>query len=286
MKIDFLPTKIKEAISNIRLDELIEIRLRKDFPIIIKTNSDRKYLYETQDKNSIVYAYKADIDYIISEVTESSFYAHNDKIRQGYLICDDGTRIGLSGECVYDKETIISMKNISSLNIRFCQNRENSSKKILEKIIYNGQVLNSLIISPPTKGKTTLLKDLTLKLNSTNNYSILIIDERNEFISIKGENIDVISNCTKFYGFSIGIRSMAPDIVITDEISSNNDWKYLSKAKSSGVKIIGSCHGIDIKDVISKAGYRKGIFDRYFLLNPFDRPGTLQKVYDGDFNEI
>lgn len=282
MNLEFLPKKITDALEKINTDELVEIRIRKGFPIICSFCYGRIYLVDKQSKQNIIVD-KNDIDYIISEITERSYYAYNDRIKKGYLTYRDGTRIGITGKCVYDREEIISIKDISSLNIRFCKNRENCSKEVYEKIIYNGQVLNTLLISPPTKGKTTILKDLALKINELNKYSILIIDERGEFSSIIGENIDTITNCTKLYGFTIGIRSMAPDIVITDEISSIEDWKYLTYANSSGVRILASCHGESIECVKNKEGFNRNIFSRYVILESADRPGVIREVLNGEF---
>ena len=286
MKFDFLPNRIIEALKNINTDELIELRIRKDFPIVCNFVEGRQYLLDKSNNKNLIYTTKNDIDYIISELTERSYYAYNDRLKQGYLNYKDGTRVGVAGECVFDNENIISIRNISSLNIRFCRNREDCSKKIFEKILYHGQVLNSLIISPPTKGKTTILKDLVLKLNLLNRYSILVIDERGEFCNVKGENIDTISNCTKFYGFSIGIRSMAPEIIVTDEISSRNDWQYLQTAKNSGIKFIATCHGENIEDIRNKTGFNKNLFDRYFILNSIGKPGVVKEVLDGDYLKI
>lgn len=283
MKFDFLPKRFINALENINSEELIEIRLRKNFPIICLFSYGRKYLIDAVDNNEKIIVTKKDIDFIISELTEKSYYAYNDKIKQGYLIYKDGTRIGIAGECVYNKEVVISIKEISSLNIRFCNNRKNCSKDIFDKIIYNGQVLNTLIISPPTKGKTTILKDLVLKINELNINSILIIDERGEFSCISGLNIDIISNCTKYYGFSIGIRSMAPDLVVTDEISSLEDWNYLSKANNSGVRILASCHGDSIESVKNKRGFIEGIFNRYVVLNSSGRPGVVKEILNEEF---
>lgn len=283
MKLDFLPKKIIFALENINTEELIEIRLRKNFPIICLFSYGRKYLPDITDNREKIIATKKDFDYIISELTEKSYYAYNDKIRQGYLIYKDGTRIGIAGECVYDKDVVISIKEITSLNIRLCKNRKNCSKDIFDKIIYNGQVLNTLIISPPTKGKTTILKDLVLKINELGINSILIIDERGEFSSISGENIDSILNSTKSYGFSIGIRSLAPEIVVTDEISSIEDWNYLSNANNSGVRILASCHGDSIDSVKKKRGFISGIFNRYVILNSYGSPGVVKEILNEEF---
>ncbi len=289
MNFDFMPSVIKSALKNLDLDNLYEIRLRVDFPI--KINYAGKITYLSSRGPSIILSQgiictKNYIDEIIKNTTEYSLYAFNDKIKQGFLPTNDGLRIGIAGECVFDNDKIVTIKNITSLNIRIPHNIHGSSNILLPKIINNKSIYNSLIISPPICGKTTILKDLAVKLNSILNLPILIIDERGEFSSIKGENIDSIKYSDKLFAFNYAIRSMSPSIIITDELSSEKDWLCAYCAVNSGVKIIASCHADGINQVKNKKFFNHEIFERYFCLENKGKFGVLEHTYDNHYIEL
>lgn len=287
MVLDFLPNKILVALEKIDLKKIQEIRLRKGFPIICRSERNNKYL--SKDGLSIlsedlIICEDQDIISIINHLTEHSVYAFNDKLKFGYLTASNGVRVGVAGECVFDDEKIVTIKNIHSLNIRIPNKINGCSDKIFPLLINRDEILNSLIISPPGFGKTTILKDLIIKLNNLKKYSIMVIDERAEFCDIKGENIDCIRYSNKKYAFSYAIRSMSPDILITDELTCYDDWKSVQDAVFSGVKVIASCHGSCIEQVVSKECFIKNVFDRYFILQSINRPGILKRVYDQKIN--
>ena len=60
------------------------------------------------------------------------------------------------------------------------------------------------------------------------------------------ENLLKFAN--KEYALSIGLRSMSPEIIITDELCTIFDWKFAKKASNSGIKIIASMHADKIED--------------------------------------
>ncbi len=289
MDFEFLPKKIKNTIEKLNIDRLTEIRFRVGYPILIKYDNKKKYLINDGEfgiKGQAVICSKEDITEVLSVITEKSIYAYNDKIKNGYITTKEGIRIGLAGECVFDGEKIVTVKNITSLNVRIPHEINDVSQSIFNYIFFDGRVYNTLIISPPFYGKTTMLKDITNKLNQLNVGNILIIDERYEFNRVKGENIDVIQNSDKLYAFEIGIRSMSPEIVVTDELCGASDWICVRNAVNSGVKIIASCHSDEINKVKDKTYFIDGLFERYVLLFGHGEPGRIKSVYDKDFNLI
>ncbi len=285
MDFDFMPLRYRTSLSN-NIEIFYEVRLRKDFPVKVKCLHGLKYLtYNgiSDFANNAIICNEDDIKQIISSVTEHSLYAHNDRIKQGFLITKDGIRIGLAGECVFDNNNIITVKNFTSLNIRIPHEVKGCSDKIFPIITKKKGVFNTLIISPAMLGKTTILKDLARKLSKQNIGNILIIDERGEFCKIREENVDIISFSDKLYAFDFGLRSMSPNIVITDELSSKLDWEYVEKASRSGVNIIASCHALSINDVKRKKFFNEKVFERYVVIKDI---GEIENIYDEAFNII
>ena len=290
MDLTFLPKRIYDAIINISIDKLFEIRLRTNFPIIL--NYKNQFVYLSYDgitmfaKNAII-CINNDIEYIINFVTEHSIYAFNESIKNGFITTKDGIRIGLAGECVINDGQVRTIKNYSSINLRIPHEVLGCANDVYKYIYSKDKLNNSLIISPPSCGKTTILKDLARLLNENKNInSILIIDERGEFSSIFGEKIDNIKYSNKLFAFNSGIRSLSPQIVITDELMNEKDWECVALATFSGVKIIATCHGGSIENITNKPYFINNIFNRYIILENKLFSGKLDKVYDENFNLI
>ena len=288
MNLTFLPTEIFDAIGKCDISIVYEIRFRVGFPIKINQGGQPVYLSQTGAtiiRNNAIICNFNHINKIIENVTEKSTYAFNDRIKQGFVTTSDGIRIGLAGEVVSNNNDILTIKNITSLNIRIPHEVLDCSKEIFDKIYKGNSVLSSVILSPPGLGKTTILKDITLKLNKCCNKSILIIDERGEFCHIAGENIDIIKYSNKLYAFNFGIRTLSPQIIITDEIMEKNDWLLIERAVNSGVKILASCHTDCVENFISKEYFKANIFERLVVLDN-EKIGKLNNIYDGAGNSL
>ncbi len=289
MDLSFLPIKYTNAIKNIDINYLYEIRLRTGYAVKVNYNNKNAYLSFyglTQNCKDAIICSSFDISEIIKNVTEHSLYAFNDRIKEGFITTKHGVRIGIAGECVFCENKIQTIKNFSSLNIRIPHQINGCSSGVIKEIINQGKVNNTLIISPPFLGKTTLLKDIATELNKVVNLPILIIDERGEFNNIEGENIDKITYSNKNYAFNYGLRSLSPSVVITDELSNSEDWLCVKNAVNSGIKIIASCHSDCLENLASKNCFIKNLFDRYIVLSNNGEFGKVEKVFNKELNEV
>lgn len=289
MSLDFLPINILTSLQKLDLDKLYEIRLRKDYPIKVCYEGIYRYL----SKNGVtilatesIICNQQDIENIINNVTEQSIYAYNEEIKNGYITTVNGIRIGLCGDCVYDNNGLVTLKNFRSLNIRIAHVIKNCSYKIFEQIVLNNEIQSTLIISPPFYGKTTILKDLATQINNRYNYPLLIIDERGEFYSISGENIDAIRYSDKYFAFNNGLRALSPRIIITDELITESDWLCAKSVVDSGVKIIASCHAKNMEQLTGKKYFLDSIFDKYIVLNNYGFIDGGFTIYNKDFTVL
>ena len=208
-----------------------------------------------------------------------------------------GHRVGITGEWVFDNGHIKYLKNISSMNIRICREVIGCGKKFLDYIYDNNEIKNTLIISLPKCGKTTILRDISRIISNgeaplKRGYNISIIDERSEIAASfegipqlnVGDRTDVFANCLKSKGIILAIRSMSPEVIVCDEIGSKEDFESIIVAYNSGVKIITSIHGSDEQDFYNKlkiSGVNTNIekiFDCILILSNKNGIGTLEKV--------
>jgi stage III sporulation protein AA len=281
--LEFLPQNIKDGLAHINLQHVYEIRLRANKPTTLNYQGKYQYLgrkgLTSIEELAIVCSFE-DIENSVFLAGKCSVYSVENQIKQGFLTAD-GVRIGLAGEYVFENEKILAIRNFSSLCIRVPHEVINSGLK-LYNICMSNIIYNLLIISPPGVGKTTILRDLSRILSVKTRKNILICDERGELsLGNIGNSCDVIKFSDKKTAFEVGIRTMRPDIIITDELSLL-DCEPLQKAVSAGVKIFASAHFSDIR-YVNKEFFQ--IFERFALLDS-DEIGKIHHIYDGNGEEI
>jgi stage III sporulation protein AA len=299
---NILPEHISYALDKIPYQSLCELRLRADNPIVVNILGENYYL--CQDKLSKEYddalsISNGTIQSIIQKLSKYSLYSVNDQIIEGFITYDGGIRVGICGEVVVVDGKVKTIKNISSINFRFPHFLKNCSLNVYPYIISsNGEVKNTLIVSSPGAGKTTYLRDIVYQLSSRQNLlNILVVDERQELACVfdgnniaKLNNVDVYSNCTKKFAFNNGIRSMKPDVIVTDEINLDRDIEDIENALTSGVKVFASIHAGSIQQLRQKTRFNeilsKELFERYIVLSKSDGVGVLEGVYNQNLKLI
>ena len=192
-------------------------------------------------------------------------------IKKGFITVKGGHRIGICGEAVYENNEIKYINNVSYLNFRSAKEIIGCANDLYEKIYKNNIFKNTLIISEPGKGKTTLLRDIIRLLSDKGKFNISVIDERSEIAaSYKGMTTndlgirtDVMTAFEKKDGIVMAIRAMAPDIIAVDEIGNKEDIEGLYFAKQSGVGVIATAHGSNVNEKVTKY---KDLFKKYIYI--------------------
>ena len=124
-----------------------------------------------------------------------------------------------------------------------------------------------------------------------NGLNIGLIDERGELAAMYkgiaqndvGMRTDVLSNVPKWIGMKMLIRSMAPKIIVADEIGSYEDVEAINQAVCSGIKGIFTAHGGSMEDLMLNPALKEllktHIFERIIFLSTKREKGEIEKVY-------
>ncbi|MEG1924096.1 MAG: ATPase, T2SS/T4P/T4SS family, partial [Clostridia bacterium] len=231
------------------------------------------------------------LNFVINRACSNSIYAFDSEIKRGYINLGNGYRMGVCGEAVTEKGEVSAIKNIASVNIRIPHEIRGCSDRIKH---YIKEPISTLIIAPCGAGKTTILRDLAQSFgNYENPYAVTVIDERGEISGIgngesafKMNGCDIVSNCPKEYAFENVVRSMSPDVVITDEIFVK-DRANLKMCVDSGVKVLASLHAENIEQATEKLGEdMKKIFDMYVILSKKVKIGEIKAIYNKNIEKI
>ena len=272
--LEYFPNKIVQAILNSinekEIETLEEIRIRVSKPIILKLANKEiivEYIVTTQD-----------ILEIVEKITENSMYSYQQQICSGYITLKGGHRVGISGNVVMEENKVINVNYIYSLNFRIARQIIGVAEKVINEVLKNDEVSNTLIISKPGAGKTTILRDLIRIISKTK--TVGVVDERGEIAAMYknepqndlGIKVDILSNISKSFGIKMLVRSMSPDVIVADEIGTKEDIEAIKYAVTSGVKGIFTAHANNMED-IKKSPILKELLD----LNLIDKIIILDK---------
>jgi len=304
--IPFLSLNIKKIIMNLRpecFNGMEEIRLRCGQPLLLKIG-DKDYaldregdLDESMRRGFVVSA--EDIYRSIASISDNSLYAFEEEIGRGFITIPGGHRVGLAGQVVLSGTEVRTMKDFSSIAFRVAREIKDCAKGVLPYVYPRDlEPVNTLFISAPRCGKTTILRDvarsLSLGTSRGRGCNVAVIDERSELAGSyqgraqmdMGPRTDVLDSCPKARGMIMAIRSLSPHVLITDEIGRREDIEAIQECVNAGVAVITSIHARNIEEAQKRPLMREilatGAFENLVVLSRRCGPGTIEQVVRRD----
>lgn len=264
-----IPERQRAQLREVPLDRLCEVRLRAGVPLALVFIDGIRYVTKdgkiTDDFSLGAKVSPLDIERGMELITRSSVYAFSEDIKNGFITIAGGHRVGISGDAATSNGKILNMRCVQSLNYRYAKEVIGASRDVMDRILVDGRIKNTLIVSPPMCGKTTMLRDIARNL-SILGKKVSIVDERGEIAALVsgvpsfslGANCDVLSGVNKAEGMLLMLRAMSPEVIITDELGGEDDFNAICEIKKRGVSVIASLHSFgdapDGFDTVIKLG--------------------------------
>lgn len=275
----YLPSKVAFSLSALgkAFYAADEIRLRTDRPLSVCIGGNIKFINAKGcfcRRDEALFLSREDMNELIRMLTQSSRFRLDEEIKNGFIPFGDGMRAGVCGVCRVKDGNVITISDITSVNIRLNRRFDMFAREICE--IYSAYgVSSTLVCGAPACGKTTYLKSIIYLLSTGcvgRPLKVAVADSRYELVcgGIEKLDIDVISGCDKAYALMLLTRVMNPDVIICDEID-GKDSEAMLYCMGAGVPVIASVHAPDADGSLARPFVRslheKGLFDTFVTLS-------------------
>lgn len=293
-----LPEKYKSVLTGIPEKiavQVKEIRFRNGEPVTINTQNEIYYIRENGSLtvsccSDLIVTEEKDLQEIVFHLSRRSLHTYQDMIAKGFIPLRGGSKAGVVGRAVMKNGSVYSVASFNSVNIRVARSFYGCSKDLITKV--GEDCCSFLIVGAPLSGKTTILRDLCRFYSGKERLNPLktaIIDERDEIASRSfgdgidvGLHTDVLTLYPKAIGTEIAVRTLSPDIVVLDEIGSDEEAGAMLSAVNTGVNFIATAHGSSLEEVLRRPNIKKlinaGAFKKAVVLCGKENPCKVKEM--------
>ncbi|MBQ3077298.1 MAG: stage III sporulation protein AA [Clostridia bacterium] len=287
------PEPVRRAVLSLPLQVqagITEIRLRRDRPTTLTLGRETFYLTRQGGVTAVpdrpLLLSGEQLGEIFLSLCRRSVYARTEELRQGFVTYA-GCRVGVAGEAVWEGGEVIGIRGITALCVRIAREHKGAAKPLLP-VVWDGEQLHAtLLAAPPACGKTTMLRDLC-RLLSLSGIRVAVIDERGELAGEGthrfdlGGTAEVLTGLPKAKGMEQALRTLSPQVIVVDELGSEQEAEAVSALFQAGVAVVASCHAANLAQLLRrpqiKALCDSGALQRLALLKS-GAVGQLAAVY-------
>lgn len=279
---------IMERVSEKYLRSLTEIRLRSSGPVYFVYPDKILFLRKngaltpSYSRDECVEASPGNISEAVDRLCHYSFHSCTKQLKEGFFVVENGVRVGIAG--LYSDGAEHILKEISSLNFRITRNVTGCAEGLFTICFEK----NVLICGGVNSGKTTLLRDYCRLTGNLKKVSL--IDERNEVACVSGGRVqndvglltDTLVNCSRSAGIVSAVRTLSPDMIFCDEISSAEDSEAILSGVGCGVGFTATAHARNSEELYKRRELEplleENVFDYLVFLRGSSSPCEIREI--------
>ncbi len=295
-----LPRSIRQKILNATMpysNKIQEVVLRAEKPVCVYVDGVHKFVTnngcvtDSSCTQELIKTSVSEVAECFNNVCGYSVYSHLNEIKEGFLTIRGGHRVGISGTAVVSSDSIMNIRDISTISIRISRQIIGCAEKITDDLVRNTGGM--LICGSPCSGKTTVIRDMARILSSDYGRRVSLVDTRGELAAVyQGVNQNDVGLCDVMNGYpravaiEHSVRSLSPEFIICDEIGSSSDVRAIMSGVNSGVRFIATIHASTKDELRGRNAVRQILetdaFDSVIFLYGRDRPGQFSDKYTKD----
>ncbi len=278
--LSFLPPTLAEAAvrkAGLCGGGMDEIRLRLGRPLVITVNGENMGCGTVCTEEHLTVT--------VRNLCGNSLYSHADTIREGYIDAGNGIRAGVCGQAVVENGRVTVVRDITSLAIRIPRRVRGAADAVYGAMEKKGFHTNVLVYAKPGMGKTTVLRELAVRLSSgAHPRRVAVVDTRSE-ISMGLEDgcmLDLLRGYPRNVGIETAVRTLSPQYILCDELLTAADADAVISAHGSGVHFCASVHADSFESLMKQPLTERlrsySVFDTYVGLLPTWEEGKRYRM--------
>ena len=211
-----------------------------------------------------------------------SVHTHEMELTEGYITTPTGCRVGVAGQFVQSPGQSASLQRVLSFNFRIARDIPAALPEAFVQLLEQ-HFVGLLLVGEPGSGKTTVLRQIAEVLAQKQRL-VAVVDERNELFppGIALPPLDRIGGLGKARAVQMALRTLAPQVVVLDELGGLDEAVALEQGFFSGVDFIASIHAPDADAALCRPQVQELLrhkMVRYLaVLSGREAPGTIRAV--------
>lgn len=290
----FLPSGLQRSLLRVmpsQQTEIQEIRLRQNGLLTVSLprgeySVDAAGVLSETCGALTVYCSREDVEKTFLKLCDYSVHSHSEELKHGYITAAGGFRAGVAGTAVTENGRVTAVRDIRSICLRVA-GRHDGCAAVLYELFQNG-MRSVLIAGEPASGKTSMLRDLARGLCDGalgQRLRVAVVDERGEIAGAGGlENADVLTGIPKPIGILQAVRTLAPDVILLDELGTVAEVEAITENLHAGVPAIATAHCRDLREAMLRPAVRlalqRRVFDTVVFLRGRDAPGCIGETVE------